>query len=56
MTAAFVFKYQSDNFSCFQREIGVGGDKARRDETLGRQFWAREREFGGLGSVLIEFW
>lgn len=39
-----------------KEEIGVKGNKARSDKTLGRQFWAREREFGGLGSVSLEFW
>lgn len=40
----------------FKRENGAGGVKQEKKESLGRQFWPRERELGGLGSVLIEIW
>lgn len=36
-----------------KEEVRVGGHEPRRDKTLGRLFRARERKFGGLGSVLV---
>lgn len=59
MAVTCIFKYQSDTFTCFQKEkwdwrgqskkkySGVGG---------GGEFWSRARKFGGLRSVLVEFW
>ena len=56
MAVTCIFKYESDTFSCFQKEKWDWRGQSKKKNTQGRgKFWSRAREFGGLGSVLVEF-
>lgn len=53
MTITYVFKYQSDNFSCLQKGKWSWRGQGKKRGTLAWQFWPGAREFGGSASVLV---